>query len=469
MKPMEGTVLLTAAAMRHAEAQAMAAGTSVDSLMLMAGRAVAEAVRRLAGNADILVVCGPGNNGGDGYVAASALRAMGLVVRVAASGPPGSEAARAALARWTGAVEPLASAAPAPILVDAVFGTGLSRPLAAGLAEALLRLCSGARLTIAVDLPSGVATDNGAVPGDAVVADVTLALGHAKPSHLLVPAAAHCGAVRVLDIGLGTVSDQSLRVASRPAFLTDPGSSAHKYTRGMVAVIAGAMPGAAELSAEAALRAGAGYVLLLGDTGTTVPHAIVRRGFDEAALADPRIGVIVIGPGLGRDDRAARFLDTALAAKAALLIDGDALHLLDAARRAIVRERTAPTILTPHEGEFDTVFGKSDAPRIERAQRAAQDVEAIVVFKGASTIIAGPDGQAIVTPPADPWLSTAGTGDVLTGAIGALVAGRALYDVPLLDMVAAGVWLHSEAARRLDRAFIADDLAHALSVARANA
>ena len=467
MTPIDGTPILSAAQMRGAEDAAMAAGATVDSLMLTAGRAVAEAVRRLAAHAEILVACGTGNNGGDGYVAALALRDMGLDVRVAALGEPRSEAATAARSRWMGPVEPLLTADPAAILVDAVFGTGLTRALEPELAAALERLSSAARLTIAVDLPSGVTTDTGAVPGDAVLGDVTLALGAVKPSHLLVPAASHCGTIRLLDIGLGPDIGAALRVARRPDFLKTPGPSAHKYTRGMVAVVAGAMPGAAELSAEAALRAGAGYVLLLGNTGTTVPHAIVRRQYSGDALGDKRIGAVVIGPGLGRDAAAASLLDDAVQTGTSLIIDGDALQLLDAGRLATVRARTAPTILTPHEGEFDAVFGKSDSPRIERALTAARDTGAFVVLKGASTIIASSDGKAIVTPPADPWLSTAGTGDVLTGAIAAVIAAQDIRHISLIDRVAAGVWLHSQAARRLPGAFLADDLAHALSAVRA--
>lgn len=473
MTPIDGTPILTADRMRAAEARAITAGASVDSLMVAVGRAVAAVVARLAGDADILIVCGPGNNGGDGYVAASALLARGRTVRVAAFGDPRSDAARKARAGWDGPIEMLHDAAPATVLVDAVFGTGLARALEADLAATLARLVAAARLTIAVDLPSGVATDTGLVlgggPDAAVTADVTLALGRVKPAHLLVPAAARCGAIRLLDIGLGpdTDADGAWRVASRPTFLRTPGFAAHKYTRGMVAVVAGAMPGAAELSAEAALRAGAGYVLLLGETRTTVPHAIVRRGFSPDALTDERIDVIVIGPGLGRDAAATKLLDTVLATNAALLIDGDALHLLDEPRLATMRARTLPTILTPHEGEFDTLFGKTDDPRIDRARSAAGSANAIVVFKGSSTIIAAPDGSAIVTPPANPWLSTAGTGDVLTGAIAAVVAAHETRAIALLDRVAAGVWLHGEAARQLDGAFLADDLAHALSSARA--
>lgn len=468
MIPIDGTSILSAAGMRRAEARAMVGEVTVDSLMHAAGVAVAKAVRRLAGESEILVACGAGNNGGDGYVAALALRDMGLAVRVAALADPSSDAAIAARAHWRGPVEPLNVAAPAPVLLDAVFGTGLTRPVDPDLAETMARLSRAARLVIAVDLPSGVDTDTGAVLGAATVADVTLALGNVKPAHLLVPAATHCGKIRLLDIGLGPQSDTKWQVVQRPTFLQAPGAAAHKYTRGMVAVIAGAMPGAAELSAEAALRAGAGYVLLLGETRTTVPHAIVRRPYEPDALGDVRIGTIVIGPGLGRDAAAGAMLDRALDVDTALIIDGDALQLIDKRRMASIRRRTAPTILTPHAGEFDAVFGASDTPRIEQATAAAQTAKAIVVLKGASTIIAGPNGAAIVTQPANSWLSTAGTGDVLTGAIAAMVAAKDLAAVRMIDRVAAGVWLHSEAARRLSGPFLADDLAHGLGAARAS-
>jgi hydroxyethylthiazole kinase-like uncharacterized protein yjeF len=220
------------------------------------------------------------------------------------------------------------------------------------------------------------------------------------------------------------------------------------------------MDGAARLAATAAMRSGAGYVLLLGGSGG--PDALVRRDHDADALADPRIGAIVIGPGLGRDDRARERLSDALASKHPAIIDGDALHLLDLAE---IASRKVPAILTPHAGEFDALFGKSDASKIDRARDAAARSGAVVVFKGADTAIASPDGRIRIDTGASPWLSTAGTGDVLAGACGAMLAG--LHDP--FRAACAAVWLHTDAARRCGAAFIADDLAGALTAARARA
>ncbi|MEG3143950.1 NAD(P)H-hydrate dehydratase [Sphingomonas sp. RT2P30] len=460
MTPLAGLPVVTAAAMRAAEDAVVAGGTSVIELMDRAGTAVAEAVWRLGGGSPVLVLCGPGNNGGDGYVAAAALAARGVAVRVAASAPPGTEAARHARLGWQGPVEALADAVPAPVLVDALFGTGLSRPLDAAISGPLVTLARAARLSITVDVPSGVGTDDGKLLGEVPVFDVTLALGAAKPAHLLQPAARHCGLVRLLDIGIPVTSD--LSVLGRPA-LASPDADAHKYSRGMVAVIAGAMPGAAELAAEAAMRAGAGYVLLLGPGGPIAPHAIVRRPWDADALTDKRIGAVLVGPGLGRDSDAVARLDAAIACPHTLVIDGDALHMLDEHRLDKLAARGAPTALTPHAGEFAALFGTPNGSKIDAAGAAARRTGAFVVFKGADTVIAAPDGQVRLAEPTSAWLSTAGTGDVLAGTIAAMLSAGTS---PALDRIGAGVWLHAEAARRLGGAFIADDLAAALTMTR---
>ena len=235
-----------------------------------------------------------------------------------------------------------------------------------------------------------------------------------------------------------------------------PGPDSHKYTRGMVAVVAGAMPGAAALAATAAAHAGTGYVLLLGSATDRLPHAIVRRRYDAAALDDPRIGVIVIGPGLGRDDKARERLDAALATPHPLVIDGDALHLLDLDR---LRQREASAIVTPHAGEFSSLFGEGHGSKIDRARAAAKESGATIVFKGADTVISRPDGYTWVSAAKAPWLSTAGTGDVLVGTIAAQLVAN---ERDPFGAAGAGVWLHSEAARLLGPAFIADDLAAAL-------
>ena len=457
MIPVDGQPILTATAMRAAEIATMHGDVTVDTLMARAGDAIATAVRRLAAGGPVLILCGPGNNGGDGYVAATRLKAAGLPVRVAASADPASDACRRAAAAWDGSVETIADTLPAPVLVDALFGTGLSRPLNDVVAQRLRMLAVAARLTIAVDLPSGVATDTGAVLSVPPVFDVVLALGAVKPAHLLQPAARHARSVRLLDIGV--VVDSDARVLHRPSLPT-PGPDAQKYTRGMVAVVAGAMAGAAELASIAAMRAGAGYVLLLGDTAGP-PHALVRKPLEATAIGDKRISALLVGPGLGRDDAARARVDTAFESGRPMVIDGDALHLVDP---ATIAARAPGAILTPHAGEFDALFGKQETDKIARARDAARRSGAVVVFKGADTVIAAPDGRVRIAVDASDWLSTAGTGDVLAGTIAAMLA--ALGDA--FDAACAGVWLHGEAARIAGAAFIADDLAAALTPARAS-
>lgn len=457
MTPIAGAAVLTVAEMRAAEARAFAGGDSPQAMMRRAGKACAHAIRRLSAGGEVLVLCGPGNNGGDGYVIAATLAAAGHPVRVAALSTPGSDVAQQARAGWIGPVETLHDAAPASVLVDALFGIGLSRQLESAIADVLATLTSSARLTIAIDLPSGVDSDSGALLGSPAPADITLALGALKPAHLLQPAASRCGAVRLLDIGVS--APDTMQVVPAPA-LPIPGPQSHKFNRGMVAVVRGRMAGAAELAAAAAMHAGAGYVALLGSTIPAAPHALVRRKLSDESLGDPRIGALVVGPGLGRDDDMRASLERALATHHPLVVDGDALHLVTPEQ---LRARGGQMILTPHAGEFDALFGASDAGRLDRARAAAEASGATIVFKGADTVVASPDGCARLAPAASNWLSTAGSGDVLAGAIAACLAGG----LDPLDAAAAGVWLHGEAARRCGPAFIADDLARALGLARA--
>ena len=458
MTPIAGQAVVTAAQMRAAEDRAIAAGVSVMELMERAGTGVAAAVRRLAPGAPVLVLCGPGNNGGDGYVAARALAAAGHKVRVAALAETATEAAKAARSGWGGPVEAMAGAAPAPVLVDGLFGTGLSRGLDATAAKRLCELVAAARLSIAIDVPSGIAADDGGVLSAVPSFDVTLALGAVKPAHLLQPAARNCGAVRLIEIGV--VAESAAHVLARPS-LPAPGPDSHKYTRGMVVVVGGAMRGAALLASTAAMRAGAGYVALL-DGGEGGPDALVHRACADQPLDDERIGALLIGPGLGRDAGAADKLDAALASDRPLIVDGDALHLLKH-RLDTLRTRGAPAILTPHQGEFVALFGKGEGSKLDRARAAAAEANAVLVYKGPDTVIAAPDGRARLAGDANDWLSTAGTGDVLAGAIAATLAAG----LEPIEAAAAGVWLHGHAARRLGASFIADDLANALTAVRA--
>ncbi|WP_322963705.1 NAD(P)H-hydrate dehydratase [Sphingomonas fuzhouensis] len=459
MTPIDGLPVLTAAEMRAAEQSAMAAGVAEATLMERAGGLVAQAVARLAAGREVLVLCGPGNNGGDGYIAAAALRRQGLSVRVAASHDPRSDGALWARTAWDGPIESLDRVDPAPVLVDAIFGTGLSRAPDDAVQTVLARLVAAAGLRIAVDLPSGVSTDDGKTWGQVPRFDVTLALGAVKPSHLLQPAASVMGHVRLLDIGV-PVSSQ-VRVLTQPA-LPEPDAASHKYSRGMVAVVAGSMSGASELAALAALRAGAGYVLHLASDrcpASAAPHAIVRRAYVGEALDEKRIGAAVIGPGLGRDGDARDRLAAALSSGRPLVIDGDALRLVEFDDLA---RHDAAKILTPHGGEFQHLFGDIAGDKLTATREAARRTGAVIVHKGADTVIAAPDGRAILCPEASPWLSTAGTGDVLAGAVGAMLAAG----LEAIAAAEAGVWLHAQAARACGKAFIADDLADALSAVR---
>ncbi|PAX08436.1 NAD(P)H-hydrate dehydratase [Sphingomonas lenta] len=455
MIPIHGQPILTAAQMRAAEEAAAPTPDAMYALMERAGAGVAEAVRRLSAGAEALILCGPGNNGGDGYVAARILREQGHPVRLAAASEPKSDLARRARAGWDGPVERLADADPAPVLVDALFGTGLARSLDEGLTAPLHRLADAARLRLAVDLPSGVATDDGAVPSEPPRFDVTLALGALKPAHLLQPAARYMGELRLLDIGVPAPS--RTRALARPT-LPEPGPDSHKFTRGLVCVVSGEMPGAAELAATAAAHAGAGYVLLLG-AEASAPHAIVRRPWSLEALSVRKPGAVVIGPGLGREDKSIWIprLSSVLATPYPVVLDGDALRHL-----SNPHSFRGPTILTPHAGEFDHLFGLGQGSKIDRARAAAERSGATIVFKGADTVIASPHGDAIVAPEASAWLSTAGTGDVLAGACGAMLAAG----LDPLAAAEAAVWLHGRAARRLGPAFLADDLAEGLSACR---
>ncbi|NJC33642.1 hydroxyethylthiazole kinase-like uncharacterized protein yjeF [Sphingomonas jejuensis] len=443
--------ILTAAEMRDAERRS---GQPERDMVERAGLALATAIARFTGPLRTLVVAGPGNNGADGMVAARHLAAAGWDVAVAVAGQsrPGSVAAELR-ADWPGHLADPAAAAPATLVVDALFGTGFARPLDDALMAAVLPLWSAARLRVAADLPSGVDADTGAVLSDLPAAHLTIAFGALKPAHRLQPAAGRCGRVAVADIGVEVGS--TLTELPRPR-VHPPTAQSHKYSRGMVAVVAGAMPGAAALAASAAARAGAGYVLQLmaGGALDTHPHAIMRRIVSADAVAeqldDDRIGAVLVGPGLGRDADARRRLDAALLSGKPLVIDGDALALLTPSRLS----RHPGSILTPHDGEFRRLFGDLPGSKVDRARAAAARTGCTLLLKGADSVVADPDGRAAILPPASPWLATAGTGDVLAGIV---AARRAAGDTPF-DAAAAGAWLHADAADRVGPGLIADDL-----------
>lgn len=438
--------VLTAAEMRAAEAAVMASGLSELVLMERAGTLAADAIAAYCGRSAVLVFAGPGNNGGDGYVTARVLRERGWPVRVSAAGTATTAAARTAAERWAGPIETPHIAQPGSIFVDAVFGTGLSRPLDPGLLDHLQRLATAAGTRIALDFPSGTSSDDGAALSPLVAADLTIAFGALKPSHLLYPAAAAAGRIVIGDIGLGELPARLVRNA-RPATRSIM-PEAHKYERGHVLVIGGEMSGAAYLAARAAQRAGAGYVTLTG-MDRPLLSSIVSGSLDRIDVA--RVGAVVLGPGIGRDMRAREVADKVLALRLPTVIDADMFTLYADWPSALFGRND---VMTPHEGEFLKFFGSCPGSKVERARVAAARSDNVVVLKGPDTVIAAPDGRAAINAHASPRLATAGSGDVLAGIIAAYLAQG---DDPFTAACAA-VWHHGDAARRGHDGLVAEDL-----------
>lgn len=459
--------VLTAAETRAAEQILFDRGIVPVDLMERAGAAAAEAIAARFPVQPVLVACGPGNNGGDGYVVALHLLARGWPVRVAALAPPATEQAWAKRTRWSGPVEPM-PAAYAPLVVDALFGIG-SRALDPALAQWL----DEAPAVAAIDQPSGLDTDSGAARGRTKPAALTIALGALKPVHALMPGAGLCGQVDLIDIGLPLPDRPALGLIVPPA-LRAPDATSNKYTRGKVVVVAGVMQGAAFLAAEAAQRAGAGYVEVTGDDlpfGT--PLSLVRRAWSDDVLADPRIGAIVIGPGLAANDAGRARLEVTLATDRPMVLDAGALALLaehgdDVAPR-LRGKSTAMRLLTPHAGEFERLFGPVGDDPLGATRKAAARAGAFVLLKGATSIVAAPDGRALIGPVASPWLATAGTGDVLAGVCGAMLAQAGWHGFDALAAAGAAIWLHARAAELAGPAMIADDLLWSLKRAVAKA
>lgn len=452
--------VLTAAEMRAAEQALFASGVPEYDVMVRAGRAAADIVWRVGGARPALILCGPGNNGGDGYVIARSLRDLGVPVRVAALAGPATESARRAQADWSGPVEDMMDAAPAPQIVDALFGTGLTRGLTEPVAARLGDLVREGAHSYAVDLPSGIATDDGTLLSPVPHFDICMSLGAWKRAHMLRPANQCWDRMTCCDIGIEAPDAKIVRLA-RPR-LSVPADGAHKYMRGLVAVVAGEMAGASALAAEAAARGGAGYVRFVGAQAIVdTPHAIVRASLrDEKALADERIACLLVGPGLGRSEAAAERLGQVLAHGHPAVLDADALwHLAQGALGAL----PGRAILTPHAGEFAQLFPEVDArgTAIEQALAAAKSSGAVVLLKGPTSVAAAPDGRACVSDRAPSWLSTAGTGDVLAG----LCAARLAVSGDPFTAACEALWLHGEAARLAGPAFIADDLLRSMGAA----
>jgi len=438
----------------------------IGDLMDHAGRAVARAIMQHAAPCRVLVLCGPGNNGGDGYRAAAWLAHAGWPVCVAVLAPPRGAAAVAAAAAWAGPVVAFdpQEATRADLVVDAVFGAGLSRPMDERV-EAVLR---AARRVVAVDMPSGVDGATGAVLRFAPQAWLTVTFFRPKPGHVLEPGRGLCGALVCADIGIaGDVLDhvavRTWRAAPALWSLPGQGADSHKYSRGVVTVCGGgAMPGAARLAAAAARASGAGLVRIAAFGGGDAyrlgaPGLVVDDAPLDVLMGDARRKVWVCGPGL-TEDEVRRCLRPLINAGRTVLADAGAFSLA-AGAPDVLREAA---VITPHAGEFARVFGAPGADRLAAARRAAAQTGAVVVMKGSDTVIAAPDGRAAINAHATAALATAGSGDTLTGIIAALLAAG----VAPWEAACAGVWMHGDAGIRAGAWIVAEDLDRHLGGAR---
>lgn len=455
---MASDAVLTVAEMRAAEAAAVSQGTSEWELMQRAGEGAADYVWRIAAGRPVTVLCGPGNNGGDGYVMAEVLRARGLDVAVVAPVEPGTDTATTARENYRGAVQQSVAGLARPVMVDCLFGYGLSRPLEGPFAQVLAQAAASHSYRIAVDVPSGVACDSGELLGEVPRFDLTLALGAWKQAHFLMPALAVMGKKRLVPIGLD-LPDDAARLAPRPA-LAPPPAESHKYTRGLLAIVAGCMPGAAMLASQAALRSGAGYVKLMSEhSHPDAPAELVIEGGDLAErLADERIAALLIGPGLGRDDGARDRLCAVLDTRAPCVLDADALHLLDS--ELLEGCDAARLLVTPHEGELAKLcaaFGIAAQGKLDRARALHEATGLAVLAKGPDTILIAAEGIRFF-PQGSSWLSVAGTGDVLAGIAAARLA---VHGDPALAAEEA-VHLQHEAAAIAGPGFTSGQLAHAV-------
>ena len=479
--------LLTNTEMAQADRLAIVGGVTGIELMERAGAAVAAAVAaRDTVGAHVVVLAGPGNNGGDGFVAARLLAQRGFRVRLLLAGEAAHLKGDAAVAaaKWTGPIETatIGGFAGANVIIDGLFGAGLDRPVEEPARSLIEAMNAGSARIIAVDLPSGVNGTTGAVMGAAVKATQSVTFFRKKPGHLLLPGRLFCGTTAVADIGipdavLGAIGPKTFE--NTPALwrrhFPKPGEADHKYNRGHVVVASGPAwsTGAARLAARGALRAGSGLVTIASPrealaVNAAASLAVMVRPVDGAGelatfLADRRVNAFAIGPGVGVGQATCEMVLAALSGERAVVLDADAItSFADSPKllaQALRKRRTLATILTPHEGEFSRYFGALEektkiGSKLDRTRLAAQVTGAVIVFKGADTVIASPDGRAAITANAPPYLATAGAGDVLTGMAAALLA----QGMPAFEAAAAAVWSHGEAANVFGPGLISEDL-----------
>lgn len=471
-----GLEVLTIAEMAAADAFTIRNGLAAAQLMENAGRAVAEAIQERWQPCPIVIIAGPGANGGDGWVIARLLAEAAWPVRIAFLGQKdqldGATAHHAYL--WTGPVEPAQPSAlgDASLIVDALYGAGLNRPLSGTGLAMVEAMAAHPAPVIAADLPSGVNGDDGQVYGAAAEAALTVNFFRQKVGHFLVPGRFLCGEIITADIGVPDIAAKTVQTfQNKPALWPNTvraaNLSGHKYTRGHALVAGGAeTTGAARLTARAALRSGTGLVTIAAPSAAWPIYAaqetaVMVKPFDnadgyEALLEDPRLSVLTLGPGLGLTPEARRLVEIAGGAGRKLVLDADALTLFaDDPKALFEMTSSAPAaVLTPHTGEFKRLFGDLGGSKLDQARVAAAHSGAVVVLKGADTVIAAPDGRAAINAHAPPSLATAGSGDVLAGIItGLLATGASAFNA-----AAAGVWLHGEAGYQFGPGLIAPDL-----------
>lgn len=479
--------LLSNAEMGQADRLAVAGGVAAAALMENAGRAVADAVAvRQPIGSRVVIFAGPGNNGGDGFVAARVLAQRGFRVRVLLAGETNrlkGEAAGAADA-WKGPIEPaqVSALSDADVVIDALFGSGLDRPVEECTRALIEAMNAQSAPVVAVDLPSGINGSSGAVMGAAVKAAQTVTFFRKKTGHLLLPGRLYCGAVTVADIGipasvLGRIAPKTFenRAELWRSRFPVPRADGHKYDRGHAVIASGPAwsTGAARLAARSALRAGAGLVTIASPRAALAVNAaaslaVMVRPVDGAKelatfLADHRLNAVAMGPGIGVGEATRELVLVALSGERAVVLDADALTSFAPEPRRLAEALNArggqATILTPHEGEFSRYFGSLDdrtkaGSKLERARLAARLTAAVIVLKGSDTVVAAPDGRAAIAANAPSYLATAGAGDVLTG----MAAGLLAQGMPAFEAAAAAVWLHGEAAAAAGPGLISEDL-----------
>jgi len=479
------TPLVTPAEMAAVDCAAIGSGIDGYRLMDAAGAAVAAcALRHHPRVVRAVALCGPGNNGGDGYVAARHLRAAGVDVDVFSLIDPERLTGDAARARddWAGPIGAMADVRPKAdvLIVDALFGGGLDRPIEGAAKAAIERINQAEAPVIAADLPSGISGRSGEVCGVALRARHTVTFVAPKPGHFLLPGAVHRGALHVVDIGIperfARSPEQKLWLNTPAAWAGDlpvRGPGDHKYVRGHLSVFSGgfARTGAARLAALTGLRAGAGLVTVLAPGSALAADAahltaiMLHRIDDEneldAWLRDERLNSFVLGPAFGIGDRARRFTERVLAAGRALVLDADGLTSFAADTDGLCSfagDGEVRLLLTPHQGEFGRLFpdlvADPSLSKIDRARLAAERVHAVVLYKGADTVVAAPDGRAVVSADAPPWLATAGSGDCLAGLAGGLIA----QGMPLFAAAAAAAYMHGAAGQAAGEGLTAEDL-----------